>query len=92
MKLTESILLTGVISTAVPVKKTSWQFEIKLGFKCFSTTLILFFFAISITVCLVIPLRKQSAKGVYKSPSLTKNRDLMQRLEIQEKMHHIQFH
>ena len=59
-----SILLTGVISTAVPVKNTSSHPFINDGLRNFSTTFILSFLAIFITVCLVIPLRKQSALGV----------------------------
>ena len=68
LKLNLSILETGVISAAVPVKKHPTKSVISLGAILRSLTFIFFDFAISITALLVIPSRNESGTGVCNSP------------------------
>ena len=55
---------TGVTSAAVPVRKHPTKFDNSLGAIFLSLTLIFFDLAISITVHLVIPSKKESGIGV----------------------------
>lgn len=69
-----SILLTGAISAAVPVTKTSCVFASSSGLMRRSTTVRPFSLAISMTVWRVMPFRKRSASGVWSSPFMTRNK------------------
>ena len=62
---------TGVTSAAVPVRKHPAKFDNSEGSIFLSCTFIFFVFAISITVLLVMPSRKESGTGVCKSPFLS---------------------
>ena len=62
---------TGVTSAAVPVKKHPTKFGNSSGLIFLSLTLIFLDFAISITVLLVIPSKKESGIGVCNSPFLS---------------------
>ena len=57
-----------VTSAAVPVKKHPTKLESSFGEIFLSFTFIFLDFAISITVLLVIPSKKQSGVGVCNSP------------------------
>ena len=61
---------TGVTSAAVPVKKHPTKFDSSFGDIFLSLTFIFFDLAISITVLLVIPSRKESGVGVCRVPSI----------------------
>ena len=62
---------TGVTSAAVPVRKHPIKFFNSSGLIFLSWTLIFFDFAISITVLLVIPSKKESGIGVWSYPFLS---------------------
>ena len=66
-----SIEATGVTSAAVPVRKHPTKFSNSSGFIFLSIILIFFVLAISITVLLVMPSKKESGIGVCKDPSLS---------------------
>ena len=61
----------GVTSAGVPVKKHPTKLESSSGEIFLSFTFIFLDFAISITVLLVIPSKKQSGVGVCNSPFLS---------------------
>ena len=60
-------------SAAVPVNQHCSNSSSSLISICLSKTFIPFVLRIFIIVCLVIPFKKQSGKGVYTSPPLKKN-------------------
>ena len=62
---------TGVTSAAVPVKKHPTKFGNSSGLIFLSLTLIFLDFAISITVLLVIPSKKESGIGAVSYTHLT---------------------
>ena len=62
---------TGVTSAAVPVKKHPSKLESSRGSIFLSLTLMFFDFAISMTVLLVMPSKKESGIGVCKFPFLS---------------------